>query len=115
VPRTTGLIFIVPVRDLDKASRFYCDAFGVEEVFRTDEIVFVGFPGTDTAVGLLKDDAAAGGGPQNVGFHLDHATNYDEAVQEIERAGGKIVERGEHAPDVPFARITDPDGNELWV
>jgi hypothetical protein len=30
-------------------------------------------------------------------------------------AGGKIVERGEHAPGVPYARISDIGGNELWV
>jgi predicted enzyme related to lactoylglutathione lyase len=115
VAKTTGLTFIVPVKDLDAATRFYTSMFGVEEVFRNESIVFVGFPGSDTAVGLLKDDAGAGSGPSHVGFHLDHSLNLDEVMEEIGRAGGKVVERGEHAPGVPFARITDPDGNELWV
>jgi predicted enzyme related to lactoylglutathione lyase len=115
VGRTTGILFVVPVRDVDRASSFYCDAFGLEEVFRSDNIVFVGFPGTDSAVGLLKDATAAGSGPQNIGFHLDHALNHDDAVGEIERAGGKVLERGEHAPGVPFARIADPDGNVIEV
>jgi catechol 2,3-dioxygenase-like lactoylglutathione lyase family enzyme len=30
-------------------------------------------------------------------------------------ADGTIVERGEHAPGVPFARIADPDGNVLEI
>jgi predicted enzyme related to lactoylglutathione lyase len=115
VAKTTGLTFIVPVRDLDAASRFYCETFGVSEVFRNENIAFVGFPGTDTAVGLLKDEAEAGSGPRFVGFHLDHSLNLDDVAEEISRAGGKVVERGEHAPGVPFAHITDPDGNELWV
>jgi predicted enzyme related to lactoylglutathione lyase len=112
---TTGLTFIVPVRDLDAATRFYTGMFGVHEVFRNENIVFVGFPGSDTAVGLLKDDAGAGGGPRYVGFHLDHSLNLDDVAEEVGRAGGKVLERGEHAPGVPFARITDPDGNELWL
>jgi predicted enzyme related to lactoylglutathione lyase len=89
--------------------------FGVEEVFRNESIVFVGFPGSDTAVGLLKDEPGAGGGPRYVGFHLDHSLNLDDVTAEIARAGGKVLERGEHGPGVPFARITDPDGNELWL
>ena len=34
---------------------------------------------------------------------------------DVERAGGKILERGEHAPGVPFARIADPDGNVFEI
>jgi predicted enzyme related to lactoylglutathione lyase len=113
--KITALSFIVPVRDVDKAVRFYCDAFDLQEVFRGDNIVFVGMPGTDSAVGILNDPERAGSGPQYVGFHVDHAINHDDAVQDVERAGGSIRERGEHAPNVPFARIADPDGNELWI
>jgi len=113
--KTTGLLFVVPVKDLDAAVRFYSEAFNLEEVFRAEGIVFVGIPGTDSAVGLLNDPGAAGNGPQNVGLHLDHALNLDDVVAEIERAGGTIVERGEHAPGVPFARVADPDGNVLEV
>ena len=113
--RITALLFVVPVRDVENAVRFYCDAFDLQEVFRGEDIVFVGIPGTDTALGLLRDPAAAGSGPQHVGLHLDHAINLDDAVRDIERAGGNIVERGEHAPGVPFARIADPDGNVLEV
>jgi predicted enzyme related to lactoylglutathione lyase len=34
----------------------------------------------------------------------------DEAVREVERAGGRVVERGEHAPGYPYAYLADPDG-----
>jgi predicted enzyme related to lactoylglutathione lyase len=113
--RITALSFIVPVKDLNRAVEFYNKAFGLEEVFRSEQIVFVGAPGTDSALGLLLDSEHAGAGPQTVGFHVDHAATTDEAVRDVEAAGGRVVERGEHAPDVPFARITDPDGNELWI
>jgi len=113
--KITALIFVVPVHDVEKAARFYCDAFEPQEVFRGESIVFVGNPGTHTAIGLLHDPASAGSGPQHVGLHIDHAINLDDAVREIERAGGSIIERGEHGPGVPFARIADPDGNVLEV
>jgi predicted enzyme related to lactoylglutathione lyase len=113
--RITALSYIVPVRDLDRAVRFYKDAFGLEEVFRAEQIVFVGLPGTDSALGVLLDPEHAGSGPQNVGFHVDHAVEPGVAARDVEAAGGKVLEQGEHAPDVPFARIADPDGNELWI
>ena len=112
--KITALTFIVPVRDLEKAVRFYTDAFGLEEVFRTENIVFLAIPGTDSALGVLRDNEA-GSGPRHVGFHLDHAIKLDDAIRDVERAGGSVVERGEHGPDVPFARIADPDGNVLEI
>ena len=84
-------------------------------MFRNDGIAFVGLPGTDSALGLLLNPENAGSGPRTVGFHVDHAVPQDDVVRDVEAAGGKIVERGEHAPGIPFARIADIDGNELWV
>jgi predicted enzyme related to lactoylglutathione lyase len=113
--KITALAFVMPVRDLEAAVAFYREAFELEEVFRMDEIVFLGIPGTDSAVGVLHDPDRAGSGPQHVGFHVDHALKLEEVLTGIERAGGRVVERGEHAPDVPFARIADPDGNVLEI
>jgi catechol 2,3-dioxygenase-like lactoylglutathione lyase family enzyme len=107
--KITSLLFIVPARDMEKSARFYCDAFDLTEVYRGDDILFVGLPGTDSAVGILRDPAGPGTGPRHVGFHLD------DAIRDIERAGGSTIERGEHAPGVPFARIADPDGNVLEI
>ncbi len=113
--RITALSYVIPVRDLEQAVAFYCKAFELQEIFRTEQIVFVGHPEGETAIGLLLDAARAGSGPQNVGVHVDHGVDYEAALREVESAGAKIVERGEHAPGVPFARIADPDGNELWM
>jgi predicted enzyme related to lactoylglutathione lyase len=113
--KITALGFVVPVADSDRAVAFYRDAFGLEEAFRTPEIVFMAIPGTDSAVGLLLDAKEAGSGPQHVGFHLDHALKLDEVLREVEASGGRTVERGEHAPGLPFARIADPDGNVLEI
>jgi len=113
--KITALSYIIPVRDLDLAVAFYCKAFELQEVFRADQIVFVGHAQGETAIGILLDPDRAGSGPQNVGVHVDHAIAADVAVRDVEAAGGTILERGEHAPEVPFARIADPDGNVLWI
>jgi catechol 2,3-dioxygenase-like lactoylglutathione lyase family enzyme len=109
--RVTGVGFVVPVRDLDIAIAFYARTFGLEEVFRNDGIAFVGIPGSESAVGLLLDPEHAGEGPRHIGLHTDHAADHAVAVSDVEAAGGRVVERGEHAPGVPFARVADPDGN----
>jgi catechol 2,3-dioxygenase-like lactoylglutathione lyase family enzyme len=113
--KITALSFIMPVRDLEKAVKFYCDAFGLTEVFRSDQIVFVGLPGTDSALGILLDPERAGRGPQHIGFHVDHAIEHTAAINDVESAGGKVIERGEHGPGIPFAVVADPDGNVLEI
>jgi hypothetical protein len=50
-----------------------------------------------------------------VGLHLDHAFDRGQALRDVEAAGGRIIETGEHAPEVPFARIADLDGNVLEI
>ncbi len=113
--KITALGFVVPVRELEQAVRFYCEAFDLQEVFRTEQIVFVGVPGTDTALGILLDPDNAGAGPQHIGMHVDHAVGLDAAIRDVEAAGGTVIERSEHMPGVPFARIADPDGNVLEI
>lgn len=106
--KITALSFIVPVRDIEKAVRFYSEAFGLQEVFRADQIAFVGIPGTDTALGLLHDPERAGSGPQNIGMHVDHAVGLDAAIRDIEAAGGSVVERPNTRPASPSRASQTP-------
>ncbi len=39
----------------------------------------------------------------------------DAAVREVERAGGKILSRGEFVPGEPYLFATDPDGYEIEI
>lgn len=113
--KITALAFVMPVRDLEQAVKFYCDAFGLTEVFRNEQIVFVGLPDTDSALGILLDPDRAGSGPQHMGFHVDHAIDHEVAIGDVESAGGKVIERGEHGPGIPFAVVADPDGNTFEI
>ncbi len=102
------------VADHERAARFYRDAFGLNEHFRVrDRLVFMG---TDEATLIVLDaeqPAAGRGGIDHVGLTLAPGQSLDAAVEDVVRAGGRVVQRGEHEPGMPFAYVTDPDGNML--
>lgn len=54
--------------------------------------------------------AGVSGGVSHFGFRLTEASDLDAAIAEVEAAGGKLIQRGEHAPGAPFAYVRDPDG-----
>ena len=100
------------VDDAERAARFYGDVFGAREAFRiSDRLIFVSLP----AGGVVALDARSEGerNPPHVGIGLAEGEDLDTAVVEVERAGGTLVERGEHAPGVSYAYIADPDGNVI--
>ncbi len=34
----------------------------------------------------------------------------EAAIKEVKKAGGKLLERGQHSPGAPYAYVADPDG-----
>ena len=115
--KTQGLYHIhLTVRDLDRALRFYQSVFGMEELFRSGRtMVFLTTPGSRDLI-TLNQNVAAGdkagdcGGIAHFGFRLADASQLDAAVHAVEAGGGQLVDRGEHAPGVPYAYVRDPDG-----
>ena len=115
--RTQGLTHIhLVVRDLDRSLRFYQDVFGMKERFRDGpKMVFLNTPGSSDLVTLNADPAEAhligvNGGVAHIGFRLENAADLDAAIAEVESAGGKLIQRGEHSPGASFAYVEDPDG-----
>ncbi len=115
--RTQGLTHIhLVVRDLEQSLRFYQGVFGMEERFRDGpKMVFLNTPGSQDLITLNEDPAEAqlagvNGGVAHVGFRLADSSDLDTAIAEVEAAGGKLIQRGEHSPGVPFAYVEDPDG-----
>lgn len=115
--KTAGLYHIhLVVRDLECSLRFYRQVFGLQELFREGTcMVFLSTPGTRDLITLNQDEAArtkAGdnGGIGHFGFRLADPGDLDAAIAEVTRAGGRLLSQGEHAPGVPFAYVTDPDG-----
>ena len=102
----------VHVDDVERAFDFYRAAFGAEEAFRVgDQLVFVRLGGGE----IFALDARPEGerNPDHVGLTLADGEELDAAIEEVVAAGGALVERGEHAPGVPYAYVADPDGNVI--
>jgi catechol 2,3-dioxygenase len=103
------------VADLERSTRFYGEAFGMREMFRDgNDLVFLNTPGThdSLALHLMDGDERVGrsGGYEHFGITVMERDKLDDAIAAIEAAGGALVEKGEHAPGVPYAYVRDPDG-----
>jgi catechol 2,3-dioxygenase-like lactoylglutathione lyase family enzyme len=112
------------VADHDRAVAFYRSAFGMEERFRDGPILFLGTPdgGDSLALHLATTDdererVGQQGGWEHFGIHLSDrsAEGIDAAVERVKEAGGQLLDRGEHAPDVHYAYVTDPDGYTIEI
>jgi catechol 2,3-dioxygenase-like lactoylglutathione lyase family enzyme len=112
--KSLGLNHInLSVSDIARSEKFYLDAFGLEFRFREgSDMVFVGSCGGHDLVTLCQ--AAAGapigdGGVSHFGFRAVRE-EFDEMVEQVQRAGGKLLRRGQHSEREPFAYFSDPDG-----
>lgn len=118
--KTQGLTHIhLAVSDLTRAASFYKSVFGMEEDISRGEagMVFLRTPGARDTLTLRQAAAGeavgSGGGVDHFGFRLQDKGELDEAIRQIETAGGRLIERGEHAPGWPYAYVSDPDGYVL--
>ena len=112
------------VGDVERSLAFYREAFGMEEQFRDGSIVFAGTPhgGDSLALHLAttaEDQARVGqqGGYEHFGILVADrsADGLDEAVRRVEKAGGRLVDRGEHAPGIGYAYVADVDGYVIEI
>jgi catechol 2,3-dioxygenase-like lactoylglutathione lyase family enzyme len=114
VIETDGLTHLhLFVADLDRSLRFYGEVFGLEEMFRDGpKMVFLRPPNSSDTITLNEVPEKAGitGGVDHFGFRLSDKSQLDAAIDAVERAGGRLLERGEHAPGVAYAYVLDPDG-----
>ena len=103
---------------------FYAEAFGMQQQFRDGDIVFMGTPGggDSLALHLAVTDAArarvgAHGGFEHFGIHLpDRSPDaIDRTIELVEKAGGRLLDRGEHAPGIPYAYVADVDGYAIEI
>ena len=116
--RTYGLMHLnLAVRDTARALRFYEQVFGLREYGRGDGLVHTRASGRPDILTFAEDPAAAGtvGGVAHFGFRLVDPNDIDHAIMEVERAGGRLLRRGEFAPGLPYAYVADPDGYEIEI
>jgi catechol 2,3-dioxygenase-like lactoylglutathione lyase family enzyme len=116
--KTHGLTHIsLAVRDPERSMRFYRDLFGAEEYYRDETSIQARGPGQSDVLAFERDPESAGraGGIRHFGFRLIAPNDIDAAVESALRAGGRLLERGEHAPGFPFAYVADPDGYQIEI
>ncbi|MDQ6769684.1 MAG: VOC family protein [Gemmatimonadota bacterium] len=116
--RTLGLTHLaLTVTDLERSFRFYHEVFGMLAVYREKNFLQAQTPGARDILVLEEGtvDVGISGGIKHFGFRLAHAGDIDEATVAIERAGGKILHRGEFVPGEPYVFFADPDGYEVEV
>ena len=102
------------VRDLARSIDFYKAAFGLKVAFKADDDLIFMKPargGHSLALHLVGPDQPVGmaGGFQHFGFKMGSA-DLDRVVEQVERAGGRLVSRGKHSGEHPYAYVADPDG-----
>lgn len=102
------------VRDIKRSAKFYQEAFGLKvDFWEGRTMVFLSTPGARDTITLCQAEGGepvGGGGVSHFGFGVAEKGKYDEAIRQIESAGGKLLRRGNHAPGVPYAYFEDPDG-----
>jgi len=116
--KTHGLTHIaIAVRDLNRTLEFYKKVFGVKEYYSDSNSIQVLGPGKHDVIAFEKNRTKAGktSGIAHFGFRLTRPEDIQIAVKEVERAGGKVIRRGEFAPGFPFVFVQDPDGYEIEI
>jgi catechol 2,3-dioxygenase-like lactoylglutathione lyase family enzyme len=110
------------VGDHDRSVRFYREVFGMEVGFRDGNILFLRSPNRrdDLALHLaITDDEKARvgdqGGYEHFGITVKDRDQLDACIALAVAAGGTLVDKGEHAPGVPYAYIADPDGYVIEI
>ena len=105
------------VRDVERSYRFYRAVFGVEEYYREAGQIQAKTPGAHDVIVFNEGDKNAGnsGGIAHIGFRLIDPDDIDAAAEAVERAGGRILSRGEWEGREPYLFFNDPDGYEVEV
>lgn len=116
--RSRGLNHInLNVANLKRSVTFYQEAFGLKVKFKAGRrMVFLGSPGASDVITLCKaqkGEPIGNGGLSHFGFAMKGKMK--TCIAQIETAGGRLLERGEHAPGVPYAYFADPDGYVIEI
>jgi catechol 2,3-dioxygenase-like lactoylglutathione lyase family enzyme len=110
------------VADHGRSVSFYSEVFGMEVGFRVGNILFLHSPNRSDDLALhlaVTDDEKARvglqGGYEHFGITVKDRAQLDDCIALVIAAGGALIEKGEHAPGIPYAYIADPDGYVIEI
>lgn len=119
--KTHGVLhFTIPVKDLDRAERFYKDVFGFERVRRNKHMVFMQ-SGNDNFVLTYSETPVNPNPPDGTAIHSAFRVTpdeYDKALDFLNKKGIKILKSEDRNDGAFQGRSTyfeDPDRNVLEV
>jgi predicted enzyme related to lactoylglutathione lyase len=109
--RVQKTYFMLVVTDMDRAVRFYTQAFGASVVFGSVEWSEVSVAGATVALHPGGDGTETATG---LGFEVE---DLDVALREVTRAGGQVRSpaRDRPAERIRLAQVADTEGNLLTV
>jgi catechol 2,3-dioxygenase-like lactoylglutathione lyase family enzyme len=116
--KTYGLTHLaLAVENVDRAAGFYQQVLGAVPVIRGNGFVQLQTPGSRDVLVIEKRSRDAGrtGGILHFGFRLTDPADIDAAAAAVERAGGKILRRGEFSPGEPYLFALDLEGYEIEI
>jgi len=110
------------VADHDRSVSFYRDVFGMDVGFRDGKILFLNSPNhrDDLALHLAvtydeKARVGVQGGLEHFGITVRDRGRLDDCIALVIASGGALVDKGEHAPGIPYAYVRDPDGYVIEI
>lgn len=110
------------VSDHSRSVAFYAGVFGMKVGFRDGPILFLRSPNgrDDLALHLAETEeervrVGKPGGWEHFGITVKDRAQLDEAIALVVGHGGTLVDKGEHAPGVPYAYVADPDGYVIEI
>jgi predicted enzyme related to lactoylglutathione lyase len=112
--------FEVPVKDMDRAIKFYCETLGLEKMDQTNmggaQMAF--FPHQEANVsGALVLANGFEPGDKGVFIYFDGGDDLNNVLSRVEGAGGKVVQKKTQiAPEIGhYGVFLDTEGNRLGV
>lgn len=102
---------IYGVKDLDRAKKWYSDAFGIDPYF--DMPFYVGFNIGGYELGLDPNASTTGAGGCTAYWGVDDA---EKAVKHMESTGATVHSAVQDVGEgIKVASVLDPDGNHIGI